>query len=121
MRRSLTSSAKRVFIVALLALATPAHAASSDAEMGVGTQRMSQMLADMASEMLRLSNQLGKGDLNAAAQKAQARRTHEMYEMLETMAGMLRQGMTMDQHMREQMDQTRRKLDELMSSEAPKK
>lgn len=107
-----------VVFIAALAFAVPVQAASSTAEMGVGRQRMSEIIQDMASELLRLSNQLGKGDLDSDAQKALARRTHEMFEMMQTMSGMLCQGMTMDQHMRQQMDQTRRQLDEMMSSGA---
>lgn len=114
MQRSAINGWSAALLAAVLALAAPAYAAS-DTEMGVGTQRMSEMLQDMANELLRLSNELGRGNVNAAAEKALSRRTHEMYEMLQTMAGMLRQGMTMDDHMREQRDQTRRRLDELMS------
>lgn len=133
MKHSILRKVGAVLLVAGIAIAVPVYAAKHGGPGmmdgkgggmgGPGSQQMSGMMHDMADQMMGISGQMSKGNLNADMQKRMGGQMRDMATMMDNMSGMMGKGMMMDAAQQKQMDQMRKQMDDMTKSPAtaPKK
>ncbi len=93
-------------------LASMVLSASLYAQMA-GGQQMSGMMRTMADEMMQMSRQMSKGDMDAATQQRMQEHMRDMGNMMENMSEMMGKGM-MDPDMQQQMEQMHERVHEML-------
>lgn len=81
---------------------------------GPGGQQMSGMMHTMATEMMQMSRQMSKGDMDAATQQRMQEHMRDMAGMMEKMSGMMGKGMMMDADTQKQMEQMHERVHDML-------
>ena len=104
-------------LLASMVLSAPLYAqmAGGGGHKGVGSggQQMSGMMRTMADEMMQMSRQMSKGDMDAATQQRMQAHMRDMAGMMEKMSGMMGKGM-MDPDMQQQMEQMHERVHDML-------
>ncbi|MHB8455763.1 MAG: hypothetical protein ACYDDO_13965 [Acidiferrobacterales bacterium] len=85
---------------------------------GPGASQMSGVMHDMSGQMMEMSHRMGTGSLSAVERKRMAERMREMAGLMDSMSGMARKGMMMDEDMQKQVGTMRQRMDEMMKPSA---
>jgi len=116
-------------VAGIFSLALPANAEMGAGKMdaqkampGSGAQQMSGVEHDMADQMMGMSGEMSKGNMNAAQQKRMGERMRKMATMMDDMSGMMGKDMMMNAENQKRMDQMRKQMDEMAhGAQMPKK
>ena len=111
-----TSRTRRAAIAVIgLTLATPLYAHKEQRQdTGSGGQMGPGMMRDMAAQMKQMSGQMMQGGMSSNMQKGMAERMQEMGGMMDKMSGIMGKGAMTDADNQQQMEQMRKRMDEMM-------